>query len=344
MDVHKNPQNIEKNSDNYLNEQFLDLLTTTWKGLTITSGLIAGLFNMLTEHTEVTIDEIAKHFGYDKNKLDLWFYFAEKEKIVEKKEQYYSLSSLGRYFTSLAPLKDLYAFANLTEYYMEAALKAKETFKKGKSIDALSEGKISRNYQPKVSDNFSLMLLSYFKECNVGAGDSLLDIGCGNGSFLRILAQAIPDLQLTGLDSNLFAIEKGKKEDKQLELSNRIKLLVGNAEEDLHEFTDESYDWVTAINVLHFYNITQRPYLIDNMVRIAKKGIFFNEGILESSPITSRANGLMPLLWNDFSGFFRPDQLKIFNENIQAKFSKYQIQFIPVIHGTSTLVVITKQL
>jgi ubiquinone/menaquinone biosynthesis C-methylase UbiE len=224
---------------------------------------------------------------------------------------------------------------------MEAALNARETFKKGNSIDMLSEGKISRNYQPKVSDNFSLMLVNYLKDFNVRPGDSLLDIGCGNGSFLRILAQAVPDIQLTGLDSNLFAIEKGKKEDKQLELSDRIKLLVGNAEE-LEDFTDNSFDWVTSINVLHFYKIDKRPYLVENMVRIARKGIFINEGILENTPLTAWANVLMSLLWNDYTGFFRPDQLKEFNDFIQRKFSKYDIHFVPVLQGTSNLIVILK--
>ncbi len=338
-----NDQKIQRisNEDSPVQE-FVDLLTTTWKGLTITTGLIAGIFKMFTEYGEITIEEMAKEYGYDQGKLDLWFYFAEKERLIEKNGQSYHLTSLGKCFTVLAPSKELYGFANLTEYYLEATLRSPEAFKKEKSTDNLSGGKISRDYQPKVSDNFSAVLLNYFKEYNVESGDSLLDIGCGNGSFLRKLAQAIPGMGLTGMEPNKHAVRKGIQENKEMGLSGNIKLVTGDAREGLNRFGDGSYDWTVAINLLHFYPVSKRQYLIDNMMRIAKKGVFINEGILENSPISSRANLLMSLLWNDFSGFFRPDELEDYNKYIQTKYKEYDIKIIPVIQGTSLLIVILK--
>ena len=125
---------------------------------------------------------------------------------VSQTEKKYTLTSKGRFLTPASPAREIFGLANLTEYYAAAAIQAKESFFLNKSLDRLSEGRISRDYQPKVSDNFSTVLFSNFREHSMIPGDSLLDVGCGNASFLRNLIKFMPDLHLSGVDSNLFAI------------------------------------------------------------------------------------------------------------------------------------------
>lgn len=333
------PQKAEANLN--LPGEYINLITSTWKGLTVTSGLIAGIFQILSQEERLSIAEVAVRSGYDEDKLDKWFHFAEKQQLVIREGNDYSLSPFGKFFSPLSPSKELSGFCNLTEFFLDAVLNAKETFKKGKSVDALTKGKISCNYQPRVSDNFSSMLVPYLREYGVKDTDSLLDIGCGNGAFLRILANAFPDMKLAGFDANSFAIEKGTETIASQGLSERINLFVSDAKSQLDVFENESYDWVTAFNVLHFYPPEKRKLLVDEMVRISKKGVFINEGILEV-PFSSQANALMSMLWNDFTGFFKDDQLEDYNSYIASRHQEHNVKFIPVIQGTSILVIIQK--
>jgi ubiquinone/menaquinone biosynthesis C-methylase UbiE len=173
-------------------------------------------------------------------------------------------------------------------------------------------------------------------------GDTLLDIGCGIGAFNRTLAVSMPGLKITGFDSNLFAIETAKKENKQQGLSDRIKMVVGDAREDLEGYADRSFDWVTAINIFHFFPVDRREELISKMIRLARKGVFFTEIIVEKTKISFAADPLMSLLWNDFTGFFREADAERINSGLKSSFPKYRIERHPILQNSSWLVSIIK--
>lgn len=318
------------------------LIGDTWKGVAISAGVSAGFFHRLSHEKPSTIQSLVKELGYDPEKVEKWLYFMVKCGLVEQRGEDYFLTSKGLFLSPETPVKDIYGMYQLSDFYMTAATHSREAFKTKRSMEALSEGKISRDYQPKVSDNLSMELLQYFKEYQVSPGETLLDVGCGNGSFLRSLHSKLPEVYLTGVDSNLFAIELGKKENIRLGLTHWVKLLVGDAASDLNEFQADSYDWVCAINLFHFYPRDRRGRLVEEMLRIAKKGVCMTEALADASPIVAPANTLMSLLWNDFTGFFREDEVEELNLMIREKYKKYQFNKIPIMQGTSNLVVITK--
>ncbi|MFM8887141.1 MAG: class I SAM-dependent methyltransferase, partial [Chthoniobacterales bacterium] len=74
------------------------------------------------------------------------------------------------------------------------------------------------------------------------AGDKVLDIGCGKGFLLYDLAQAVPGLEVTGLEISRYAIEHAKPEIKD-------RLVEGKASE--LPFKDAEFDFVFSINTLH---------------------------------------------------------------------------------------------
>ena len=59
-------------------KELLGTIAVTWKGAAISAGVTAGFFTLINETTPVTVEEIAKHFNYDADKVQKWFYFAEK--------------------------------------------------------------------------------------------------------------------------------------------------------------------------------------------------------------------------------------------------------------------------
>jgi SAM-dependent methyltransferase len=74
------------------------------------------------------------------------------------------------------------------------------------------------------------------------AGDWVLDIGCAKGFLLHDLKQAVPGLEVTGLDVSSYAIMHGMDDV-------RSRLVIGTAA-DL-PFANASFDLVLSINTIH---------------------------------------------------------------------------------------------
>ncbi len=318
------------------------LLGECWRGLCITAGINAGFFSILSDTKPLTIEEIASKFEYDPDKVEKWCYFAEQNNLVKKQANGYLLDVKGIFFTQQTPIKDLLGFFVASDYFMRSVIVAKEAFKKNKSLNNLSEGKMSTDYQPKVSDNLSAVLVKFFKEAGIKENDTLLDFGCGHGSFLRNLSKIFTNVKFKGVDSNIFAIEMGKKENNQIGLNDRIDLVVGDITADMDNFEKNSSDWVTAINLLHYVQPSKRMIVVDNMLKIARKGIFMTEGIIETSVLTSTGDVLLTLLMNDYTGAFKKNEVEEFNKQIQKKYSAYSFKTEPIMQGTSLLVIMTK--
>jgi protein-L-isoaspartate(D-aspartate) O-methyltransferase len=73
-------------------------------------------------------------------------------------------------------------------------------------------------------------------------GHRILDVGCGKGFLLYEFTQAVPGVDVTGLDISDYAIENAKKEVKP-------DLKQGHARE--LPFEDNSFDFVVSITTLH---------------------------------------------------------------------------------------------
>ncbi len=324
--------------------EILSITGETYKGLCIVAGHISGLFDLLKPDAPITITEMAKRKDYQLEKVRGWVHFAEGVDIVAvDQSEGVTLTTKGLLLTSASPVKDVLAFIEGLPFLIKAADQADVTFKKNQSLDKLSDGKITKEYQPRVSDNFSATLIDHIKKFNVVESDKLLDVGCGSGSFLRSLSKALPKNHFTGVDVNLFAIERAKKENIALGLTDKIKMLVGDIEEDLGSFADNSYEWVSAVNILHFVPKGKRDEVIENLVRIARKGVFFNVCTADSNTIALTANALMNLLWNDFTGFHTNPELEKFFADLPKKFKNAEIQTTGIMQGSSQLVTILKK-
>lgn len=95
------------------------------------------------------------------------------------------------------------------------------------------------------------------------AGDRILDVGCGKGYLLYEFTQAVPGVEVAGLDISSYAIENAKEEVKPF-------LRVGNVVE--LPFAERSFDFVVSINTLHnLYNYDLHKAL-QEIERVGRKG------------------------------------------------------------------------
>jgi ubiquinone/menaquinone biosynthesis C-methylase UbiE len=324
-------------------QETIDLLAQTWTGVVMSAGISAGIFDTLNIDMAISAPDIAQKLKYNLVKVENWLNFMELYGFLSQEKEGYKLTEKGFLLTEKSKIKELTGLLQLTDFYMNAAIHAKDTFKTNDSLDKISDGKITGTYQPKVSDNFSISLIEMLHRYHITTSDTLLDIGCGSGTFLRMVTTKIPDIKVTGLEANLFVIERGKKLNLELGLSNRIVLMAGDINKDLADIPNNSYDWVTAINIFHFIPEEKRMVMVDNMLRIAKKGILATQTICESTPLAGSANVLMFLLWNDFTGFFRKAQLDIFNKTLHVKYQNHIFEMTQIMHGQSNLLAILKK-
>ncbi len=94
------------------------------------------------------------------------------------------------------------------------------------------------------------------------AEDKVLDIGCGKGFLLFEFTQAVPGIEVSGIDISAYGIEHAKEEIRpHLQLGNCTEL----------PYDDGSFDFVYSINTFHnLYNFELMKALRE-MHRVGRK-------------------------------------------------------------------------
>ncbi len=92
------------------------------------------------------------------------------------------------------------------------------------------------------------------------AFDSVLDVGCGQGSFLKLLSSDFPEIQVSGTDFSMKAIEMAR-----LRVPNGRFQLLNLSKEHL----DETFDLVVCSEVLE--HIIDDKVAIQNLVSMTDK-------------------------------------------------------------------------
>ena len=93
-------------------------------------------------------------------------------------------------------------------------------------------------------------------------GDKILDVGCGKGFLLHDITQAVPGVEVTGIDISEYAIANAKEEVKD-------RLSVHNARE--LPFADATFDLVFSINTLHNLPCYDMEKALREMQRVGRK-------------------------------------------------------------------------
>ena len=96
---------------------------------------------------------------------------------------------------------------------------------------------------------------------NLKAGQKVLDVGCGMAHLLYELTQAVPGLEVKGIDISSYALEHAKEEIRDC-------LQCGKAEE--LPFADNEFDLVISLTTLHNLKVFDLKKAVQEIERVSK--------------------------------------------------------------------------
>ena len=92
-------------------------------------------------------------------------------------------------------------------------------------------------------------------------GDRVLDVGCGKGFLLYELTQAVPGLEVSGIDISDYAKENAKPEIAPA-------IAVGNATK--LPWPDRSFDFVLSLNTFHNLGVADLKAAVCEVSRVSR--------------------------------------------------------------------------
>jgi protein-L-isoaspartate(D-aspartate) O-methyltransferase len=133
------------------------------------------------------------------------------------------------------------------------------------------------------------------KHYGLKSGDRILDVGCGKGFLLYEFTQAVPGVEVAGLDISQYAVENAKEEIRPF-------LKTGTAER--LPFEDSSFDFVVSLGALHNLLIHELHPALKEVERVGR-----GEGYIMVEAYRNEREKVNLLYWQLTCGtFFTPQE------------------------------------
>ncbi len=142
---------------------------------------------------------------------------------------------------------------------------------------------------------------TFQKHFGLGAGSSVLDVGCGKGFMLHDFAALIPGITVKGVDISRYAIEHAMEDMKpNLQVADAKKL----------PFPAKSFDIVISINTVHNLERAECGKALQEIERVARKGAFVTMDAYRNDEEKERMyawnlTGLTIMHVDEWKAFFR---------------------------------------
>jgi SAM-dependent methyltransferase len=237
--------------------RMLDVLNSSLLGLMISIGHQTHLFDIMSRlSSPSTSAEIAKAANLNERYVREWLGAMVTGKIVEYNpatSKYRLPPENAAFLTKDAGIDNMAVFMQYISLLGEVEQKVIECFRKGGGVPYSAFPRFQQLQAEDTARVFDARLIDQIVPLVDGLGDRLragidvLDVGCGQGHAINLMARTFPNSRFAGYDISKEGIETAREEAKQMGLTN-VKFEVRNVA-SINEH--EKYDLITAFDVIH---------------------------------------------------------------------------------------------
>ncbi len=236
--------------------RLLEVLNSGGLALMISVGHRTGLFDAMSEFPPATSEEIARKAGLNERYVREWLGAMVTGRIVnyDPTTGKYGLPAEHAAFTTRSAGADNIAvFAQYISVLGNVEDEIVECFRKGGGVPY---SKFPRFQAVMAEDSGQSVLANLESEVlpvvpgmidRLKQGIKVLDVGCGSGRALNLMAQLYPKSHFTGYDFSVEAITRATEEAQQH----------GSKNIEFHDFdvtmldAHEQFDFITAFDAIH---------------------------------------------------------------------------------------------
>ncbi|MEE8574187.1 MAG: class I SAM-dependent methyltransferase, partial [Thermodesulfobacteriota bacterium] len=272
-------------------DNMIGVLNSGALALMTSVGHRTGLFDTMDGLAPLSSTEIAKASGLNERYVREWLGAMVTGRIVEcdasGAEPLFSLpAEHAAFLTREAAPDNIAAFAQYIPLLGSVEDKIVKCFKKGGGVayseyprfhDVMAEDS-GQSVLPALID--SILPLSEGLPARLAEGIDVMDIGCGSGKAVNLMAKTFPKSRFIGFDLSEAALNTARNEARELGLTN-----ANFAEKDLTYLDIEnSYDLITAFDAIHDQKAPDKV-LGSIFAALRRNGVFLMQDIGASSEV-----------------------------------------------------------
>lgn len=282
--------------------KMLDILNGGTVSLMISIGHQTRLFDVMSKLPPSTSEEIANAANLNERYVREWLGAMVTGNIVgydPSKQKYHLPAEHAAFLTREAGLDNIAVFTQYIALMGEVEQKIIECFHNGGGVpysayprfQELQAEETARIFDARLVNNI-LPLVDGFED-RLKSGIAILDVGCGRGRAINIMARAYPKSNFMGYDISTEGIESARHEAKEWHLTN-AKFEIKDAT-TINEH--EKYDLITAFDTIH--DQAQPTKVLKEIYNALRKGgVFLMQDIAASSHVHENMNNpLAPTLY-----------------------------------------------
>jgi SAM-dependent methyltransferase len=241
-------------------------------------GLRLGLFEALARRPGATAAELASDLGLQASHVERWCWTAHGLELLEAGEglRFRLAPHLDQILAQPAHPRYLGAYVQLgTEVAAEDFRQCRDAFRTGEARPFQGRGDTFNELIAR--STWGLQVLTARKLLpglpgladRLGAGGTILEVGCGTGELLVQLARAFPAARVVGADIDAESVAAARRKLAAAGLAGRAEAREGPLAAAVRP---ESVDAVVMVEVLHEIAPALRPGLLREVARALAPG------------------------------------------------------------------------